>query len=649
MGLEEQNEEQQNTTEEDALLSAGKTAVKTAAGLVSKTVILYVVLAILIFMSVYFIIVLLLGPALALSDTTTSLYAQIKGIEEEDVNPDEAAEYWFNAENVLEYLDEIFDLISKTNDGMTYITKANFKTILEKVIAYDKSVRRVDNSYTYYHHQYKTESTGTETVDVGELSSGGALAVPSLGIKNDASKDIREKTGGYIDDDGIAKDVYTKYHITDIEDTDTVAHVSNKSPEDDPKFKVSWQEIYAMAAVKSIVGNAKSKNWETQAEMTETQEPSIKAVARLDEATINSIISSFQFTIGYYFDPTSGDTMPGSSETYAGHTYTYEEMEKYAYVREKQGVNTEHGTEVDLQTPDFDYYDYKKPAVAPAYATNAYTTIEYDYTENADGTATLAGRQITIDGQKFYDYATNILGEDFDMEWFVQFVSLLPGSSYDAGNGSLSSRFQQILQSYKDGVTYSYYDSEFDGVGEVILGINCSRTELHYSTRRDENGDPVIPPSVELNITIDDITDEQIRADIAAGLYTLEDLIYVAACIQAEANSVDGQVAVAWCIRNRVESGHYSSYKDAVTAPGQFASPWANYLNNASAQAMSVAAGVLKGSIANPIGNCYFFFGAYSVWGYKPGTYHINVGGNMFYINWGDVTQVVGREGYVPF
>ena len=130
----------------------------------------------------------------------------------------------------------------------------------------------------------------------------------------------------------------------------------------------------------------------------------------------------------------------------------------------------------------------------------------------------------------------------------------------------------------------------------------------------------------------------------------MEDLVFMAACAQAEAGSVEGQVAVSWLLRNRLRLGNYASIKEVVEAPGQFASPWASYLNGSySSQAQSCAASVLRGEVENPVGDAYFFFSASSCWGHLPGVWYRNVGGNMYYCSWGDVTQIVGREGYVPF
>ena len=76
------------------------------------------------------------------------------------------------------------------------------------------------------------------------------------------------------------------------------------------------------------------------------------------------------------------------------------------------------------------------------------------------------------------------------------------------------------------------------GVGKITLRTRCSRTDLKYTERRDADGNVIGGgEDINLNITVEDITDEQIRADIAAGKYTLEDLVFTASCIQAEAST----------------------------------------------------------------------------------------------------------------
>ena len=191
------------------------------------------------------------------------------------------------------------------------------------------------------------------------------------------------------------------------------------------------------------------------------------------------------------------------------------------------------------------------------------------------------------------------------------------------------------------------------GVSEALIRTLLPNVDLGPNVRSNLYARGASPGEnaglYEGDITLGEITDEQILADIAAGYYTKEDFLYMSACMQAEAGrTTEGAVAVGYCLMNR--RAKYGSIKGAVSAPGQFASPWSKYLDGScNSTCKAAAAAVLKGEAPNPIGDCYFFFSASSVWGHKPGVFYVNVGGNMYYKNWGDVTQVVGRSGYVAF
>lgn len=126
--------------------------------------------------------------------------------------------------------------------------------------------------------------------------------------------------------------------------------------------------------------------------------------------------------------------------------------------------------------------------------------------------------------------------------------------------------------------------------------------------------------------------------DIENGYYSAEDYAYMAAVMSSECSSnSEGAIAVGYCVLNRCSKNNMS-VKEAVTSPGQFASPWYNYLKKPANDICSKAAvAVLKNEVPNPIGDCYYFFGSFAVTCYKPGTFHINVGGNIYYKYWGDV------------
>ena len=139
------------------------------------------------------------------------------------------------------------------------------------------------------------------------------------------------------------------------------------------------------------------------------------------------------------------------------------------------------------------------------------------------------------------------------------------------------------------------------------------------------------------DIDLSDISDD-IQDDIKNGLYTLEDYSYMVAVMSSEAlGDLEGSVAVGYCVMYRSQKNH-ATIKNVVTAAGQFASPWYNYINKPKNDIVHKAAIlVLRGEVENPVPECYFFFSASAVTCYKPGTFHKNVGGNMFYKQWGDI------------
>ena len=139
------------------------------------------------------------------------------------------------------------------------------------------------------------------------------------------------------------------------------------------------------------------------------------------------------------------------------------------------------------------------------------------------------------------------------------------------------------------------------------------------------------------DIDLSDISDD-IQEDIKDGLYTLEDYSYMVAVMSSESlGDLEGAVAVGYCVMYRAQKNH-ATVKNVVTAAGQFASPWYNYINKPKNDTIHKAAIlVLRGEVENPVPECYFFFSASAVTCYKPGTFHKNVGGNMFYKQWGDI------------
>lgn len=346
-------------------------------------------------------------------------------------------EWWYDPQNALDNLDDIINNIDPNSDGYSYIDKKNIKRILEKVIEYrddEHTMRSANNTYKYYYHYWDWEVHY---------------------VYSETDPDTGDQT------------ITTEYSSTDIEDKERTSVVLNHTVEDDPIFAVSWEEIYVMAAMKSVVEEGNNGIWENNATAN-----GIRTVSRLDDATIDDIINSFTYNFTYNFDP----TLPPYNDP--NYVFEYDDMESFAYIYVPQGTNVEHGTEVVGQTPSFEYREVKIPSIAPAYGANCYELVEYVY----DQSGYLQGRWITIDGQEFYNYAKGIIGDDFEMAWFRDMIMQMPGAYYDNGSGCLADKYQMIYDSYISGQPVSYFDDTIPGVGTIQLGGGCPQYDYDPST-----------------------------------------------------------------------------------------------------------------------------------------------------------------------
>ena len=133
---------------------------------------------------------LLFAPAFSLNSVSKNVYADTKGVSENDGSDEETSEFWFDPQNVEDNLDDIYNSISDVTDGHLNLTKDNFRMILEKIKQYNSSVRTVDNAFRYYQHVYKINIAqvvpkDTET-DSGDSSQGGAAENTDTGNGTDA-------------------------------------------------------------------------------------------------------------------------------------------------------------------------------------------------------------------------------------------------------------------------------------------------------------------------------------------------------------------------------------------------------------------------------------------------------------------------------
>lgn len=153
-------------------------------------------------------------------------------------------------------------------------------------------------------------------------------------------------------------------------------------------------------------------------------------------------------------------------------------------------------------------------------------------------------------------------------------------------------------------------------------------------------------------ISLENITDEQIQADIAAGRYSVEDFGYMYATIIGEcASSNEGACAVGWCILNRVDNPRFpNSVRAVCTAAGQFEGYRPQLVNGPYTNTIvkNATAAVLKRTAGNPIGDYCYFFGrinGYDLWyEYTKGPKPINVGGNVFHAGGGYVHNKQNRK-----
>ncbi len=395
---------------------------------------------------------------------------------------EEFQEYAYNPQNVLDKLEAFIKDIDENKTGFQYLTKDDMTRILTYVRNYQNALRNVTNTYTYYHHVYK------KTVEDG------VRVIPQAGDDGEIPEEPGVEVVGDDWQDPETGEFMQNIQTTTITDTEEYpdGHVINKSIENDPIFKVSWEEIDALASMASMIQQAKERNWQQNYKNQEVETPEIESTSQIDPETLASIINDLTYTIGYYFDPTSDETMPESTDTYKNHKYLYEEMDKYAYFEEETLVgeqNWDHGTETD-ETTDFEYTHAKKPATAPAEAFNAYCRVRYIYTPQADGTSILSAREITIDGRAYQDYCTQLLGENFNMGHFLALIEHLPGSKYrdpefaavaEGLPKSVLERFQLIKKSIDENQPITIIDtSDFYNKG-VILGKDLDKSKIIYT------------------------------------------------------------------------------------------------------------------------------------------------------------------------
>ncbi len=422
-------------------------------GLLKKILLNPVVLIILAIVLVFVIFVfLLMGAEGSFSDGVDEAVERKNKI---TITGDEE-EFWYNPQNVLDNLDTLNESIDVSAVGHSNMTEDDLKLLLNSIIAYRNLVRKnVQRSYTYYKHHYDWEANP-------DYNASGSSSSTTSGSGSSTT------SGGGTSTATSTTNTTDPYLVTDEESYTEPGLCTNSSIEDDPLFAVSWEEIYAIIAMDSMIedGEIDLTKWENE-DGKDGKE--IVATKRLDPEKLQTLINSFTYEFGYYFDPTDAK--------WNGTVFKYKEMENYAYIPRVVGTNVKHGTEVAGQTPPFTYEHYKIPAVAPAYAKNSYQTVDYIYEGNV-----LKGRMITVDGAAFADLMEELMGEgNFDFDWFMDKLRLLPGVNYELkeGRGSVLSRYERLYQSYLNDSPDVYWEtSNVPGVGSVRLGSACDTAQI---------------------------------------------------------------------------------------------------------------------------------------------------------------------------
>lgn len=160
----------------------------------------------------------------------------------------------------------------------------------------------------------------------------------------------------------------------------------------------------------------------------------------------------------------------------------------------------------------------------------------------------------------------------------------------------------------------------FQNVEEEKIEEDNSSTDGAADSAADNtySGDSVYDSSGTSATVIGEVTDADIAADIANGLYTQEDYSYLVA-LGAEATDYEGFYAVACSVRNRVQTRGLS-YKAIVSDSSQYSGYHTEEIGNPRNDDIKRAAvAVLRGG-ASTVGDAQYFFGrveGYDLW-YSP-------------------------------
>lgn len=283
------------------------------------------------------------------------------------------------------------------------------------------------------------------------------------------------------------------------------------SLEAEDEYRATWQEIYCLVVMDSIIHQGtywhdynryttppselgketiySTKNF-AGTELTEGG-AIIPKGSRLRKGILEKIIQNQQFTFDFWFDPLS--IMTGTTET---QMFEFSQMENHAYYVFPNGKhhswfndNLHSGSEphegaggstctVCMQQygggklfeedKSFDYKEAKIPVQAPNYAMSSYATYIWDYDENG----VIKGRRKICDPKEFVKTWEEIIGPEFDFEWFMILYRQLPGVDSDK-----LGFYEELYDCYKKGTVIDKYEELPPEKRTVKLGSNVYQND----------------------------------------------------------------------------------------------------------------------------------------------------------------------------
>jgi len=404
-------------------------------------------------------------------------------------------------------------------------------------------------------------------------------------------------------------------------------------------YEVSWQEILVFL---DACGQFRPRQWKVTDDSTD-EKFDINVENTVGDRILDTAIKMFKFRALWVWNGAD------ASSTYSFYAYDKNDghydghvVEETSYKYQEYGDWTDHdGTVGEVR------WRKKIPTSSLSYVYNDFHT--YQYLQQHEAVAVefstayhdyehTALRNITEENHlaQFLNIA-HTLYEEFNMDYYMVTLKLLKGS----GKGIEDMEpYYEIYQHKRKQVEDAEEEEKKSGGEkkvnyETIFGLPRSEIDAleDYGTEKgiikgsdvkgvllgdeditgkpgvwDEYGDLA---QEEFDAYETEVSDAAVNADIASGLYTKEDYLYMCACIQGEGYGYLGKWACANCVMNRVKSGSFpNTVKDVVTASGQFTGYHHTIVTGAEAirsETRNAAVDVLRGSSDTLGGACYYF------------------------------------------